>query len=176
MTATVQIYEYNGSSQTESTNVSSLDLLSSDVSGGSAKDNPITQSRAATVYSYPKYIKLVVTNMGSASSLSAFKFWAVSADRNQQDLLRTNCGESGNYNSVSYTTPSDASAVTDVDNDVPSTAPTTENVGIGGSLGGSITDLSVNDRTDFIVIQKHIHVTTNTVSAPFTLYFSWTES
>jgi hypothetical protein len=169
-----QINEYNGAAATESSNISLVHMISADVSQGLPKDYPISRAAyASKTYSYEKWLKLVFTDLQSYTSVDTLKMWISSGAIGSNDGLDTSATTSS-YSEPTYATPvnTDSSEAT---NSVPTTDPGGANIGIGGSLGGSITDLSVDDRSDYVVLQLTVDDLTFT-GRGYTLSFGWTEN
>lgn len=164
MAATVRINEYNGGGATETTGITNSVFGSTDAPNLVASAAPISVG----TNSYEKWQKLEVTNMGGSSSISDIKVWYTGTLSGSDDLL-TNARTSSYGGAATYTTPTNsASAVaTQV---MPSSAPAT-NLGIGGSLGGS---LSAPGKSDYLVMQLQVDGGT-TSGASLTMNYRYSE-
>jgi len=142
MAATVQIDETNGAGPTgsETTNITNSNMGNTDAANLVAATYPVTPGDRT----YTKYQRMHVTNMGGSSSIQNLKVWRTGALGGSATHV-TNAGESTVYTHLTYATPV-KTTVTDVDNTMPiTTAPTTANLGIGGSLTGAITTAGYSD-------------------------------
>lgn len=171
MSATVKIYQYTGSG-TETEAPTEINFLSVDEAGASVALNPITRpTDGNTAYSFEIYLRLKVTDLGGSTSLSAFKFWVTQDLPTNSDALMTSAKTSA------YSAPTFAAPVQTVSAQAVNATPTSEpggaNLGVGGSLAGTIT--AVNGTTDYLVLQQHLSFDSMT-PAPSTLHFKWTES
>jgi len=149
MAANIQIYEYNGAAQTETTNVSSIDFVPVDESGTNPRDEQLIQPTPAQVftYSYEKWLKLVVIDMGGASSLGSFRIWYEQDVPETQDTFKM-------ADTSTYITPAVTNLVATTD--LPTSDPGPGSPNVTGTL------TAVGDKTDFIVLQVGTHYTTMT--------------
>lgn len=137
--ATVEICESNGAGETITHNITDTDMGSTDAANLDPTANPIV----AGDRSYTKYQRIHVTAMGGSTAIDNLKVWRTGALAGSTTHV-TNAGESGNYSALSYATPT-ASSVTNVDNAMPTSEPSTANLGIGSSLSGQITSAGYSD-------------------------------
>ena len=170
-----QINEYNTSSATETAAVSSFHFLSADVANGDPGTYPIllpTSDDGSYTYSYEKWWKLVFTDLQGYSSVSDVKVY-VSTDAPGDDKIFTSARTSG-YGPPTFAAP--INTVSSVANQTPSSSsPGSANIGIAGSLSGTITNLSVNSKTDYVVFQLRVDYKTYT-PANSIVVFEWTET
>ena len=146
MAATVEICESNGAGETVSHNITNTNMGSTDA----ANLNPVTSPTTPGNYTYAKYQRIHVTDMSTSSAILNLKVWRTGALGGSATHL-TNAGTTTNYNAKSYAQPV-ASAIADVDNAMPTSAPATENLGISGALGNSITVAGYSDYLVHIIL------------------------
>lgn len=146
MAATVEICESNGAGETVSHDITNTNMGSTDA----ANLNPVTNPVTPGDYTYAKYQRLHVTDMGTSSAILNLKIWRTSALGGSATHL-TNAGTTTNYNVKTYVQPV-ATAIADVDNAMPTSVPATENLGIAGALGGSITAAGYSDYLVHIIL------------------------
>ncbi len=144
MAATVVINEYNGAGETKSSNITNTNMGSTDASDMTASSNPITPGNN----SYEKWQKFEVTAMGGSSSIDTLKVWRTGA-LGGSDTHVTNARESTYGGAETYATPvaTSSSVATQT---MPNSEPSGANLGIGGSLAGS---LSATGESDYLVHQ-----------------------
>ena len=97
---------------------------------------------------YAKYQRINVSDISTSSAILNLKVWRTGALGGSATHL-TNAGMTTNYNPLSYAQPVNT-AVADVDNAMPTSVPATANLGIGGSLSGTLT---ANGYSDYLVHQ-----------------------
>jgi len=158
--ATVRLNEYNTAAATETTGIVSLDFVSADEAEAVSSENGIQINPSATVYSYEKWIKLEVTDMGTDSSVGNIKIWVSGNSPRGDDVIRTNAVIAG-YSAATFATPINTVS-TAATQTLPSSSPASANIGIGGSLSGTITDISVLSKSDYIVLQLAVNKNTRT--------------
>ena len=139
MAATVEIDEANGAGETLTHNITNSNMGSVDSVNLVAADNPITPGNR----SYVKYQKIHVTAMGGSSKIDNLKIWRTTALGGSATHV-TNARTAGYVGALTYATPT-ASAVTDVTQAMPTSEPGSANLGIGGSLSGSLTGTGSSD-------------------------------
>jgi hypothetical protein len=114
----------------------------------SAPANPITPSQN----SFEKWQKWHVTALGGAVSVRAFRFFSTvpAADTTHHFNGSTVQGtyDSVNHKQTAYSQP--ATSATRTPEAVPTVAPSTANIGVGGSLTG---ELTAPGSTDYLVSQ-----------------------
>lgn len=165
MAATVQIDEYNGVGETKTANITNSNFGSNDSANLTAATYPIT----AGTYSYEKYQKLEVTAMGGSSKVKDIKVW-YTGTLSGSDALDSNAKTSAYGGAATYATPvnTDSSKATTT---MPTSAPGTANLGIGGSLTG---ELTATGYSDYLVMQLTVHSAT-TAGATLTMNWRYTE-
>lgn len=138
MAATVQIDEYNGTTAgTKTANITNSNMGSIDAANLDPVANPITPGNN----SFEKYQKIEVTAMGGSSAIKNFQVWRTGA-----------LGGAAVHKFASTVTAATpvATASSVATGTMPTAAPGTANVGIGGSLSGQLTATGLSD---FIVHQ-----------------------
>ena len=165
MAATVRINEYNGAGATETTNITNTNMGSTDAVNLDPVAFPITNGNN----SFEKWQKLEVTAMGGSSSIQNLQVWRTgSLGANATHL--TNARTSSYGGAVSFTTPT-ASASTPATQTMPSSDPGAANLGIAGSLAGT---LAIAGKSDYLVHQ--IQTTSSaTAGATMTMNYQYDE-
>jgi len=138
MAATVQINEYNGASETKTANISNTNMGDIDAANLDPVEYPVIPGNNT----YEKWQKIEVTNMGGSSKIDNLKVWRTGA-LGGSAVHKTNATESG-YSAASYSTPTKNTS-TVATNDMPTSEPSGANLGIGGSLTGSLTAAGESD-------------------------------
>lgn len=165
MPATVRINEYNGTTAgTATTGITNSNFVSTDAANATASAFPIT----AGSNSFEKYQKLEVTAMGGSSVIKDIKVWYTGTLAGS-DALLTNA-RTATYTAATAATPV-ATASTVATQAMPSAAPGTANLGIAGSLTGSLTGVGTSD---FLVMQLQVNAAT-TAGATLTINWRYTE-
>lgn len=176
MAATIVLAESNGPLATvaEALDISNVNFGSTDGPNLVPTAAPITAQ--ADGHSYEKWLRLYLTDLGGSAQIDNVKVWL----SNLGGGYAAGEGVSASLVTAGYSAPSypvagpietdsaDAIAV------MPVAEPTGANVGIGGSLAGSIT--SALEYTDFFVIQ--LDVTASTPAGAVnqkTFTFQWDE-
>lgn len=139
MAASVEIDEANGAGETLNHNITNSNMGSVDSVNLDAVANPITPGNR----SFIKYQKIHVSAMGGSSKIDLLKVWRTGALGGAATHV-TNARTSSYAGALSYATPV-ASAVTNVDQTMPTSEPGGANLGIGGSLSGSLTATGSSD-------------------------------
>lgn len=164
MSATIEIDEYNGAGATQTHNVGNSNMGSAD----SATLDPVASPITAGNRSFVKYQKLHVTAMGGSSKIDNLKVWRTGALGGASTHV-TNARETS-YANISYATPV-ASAVAGVDQTMPTSTPSGANLGIGGSLSGSLTAVGYSD----YLVHQIITNGADTAGSTSTLNFQYDE-
>ncbi len=138
MAATVEICESNGSSETVTHNISNSNMGNIDAPNLNPTSYPILPGEN----SYAKYQRLHVTDMGGSSVIKNIRVWRTGSLTTGVSH-KTNARTSG-YSQISYATPT-KNTITGVDQDMPISAPSSANLGIGGSLTGELTTTGYSD-------------------------------
>jgi hypothetical protein len=139
MAATVEICESNGAGETISHNITNSNMGNTDAVNLDPVANPVTPGNRT----YVKYQRFHVTAMGGSSKIDNLKVWRTSALGGSATHV-TNARTSSYAGALTYATPV-TSAVTNVDQTMPTSAPGSANLGIGGSLSGSLTATGYSD-------------------------------
>jgi hypothetical protein len=176
MSATVDIAETNGTSaaSVETIEISNLNFGSNDSAELTPASYPITSQ--ADGHAYEKWVRFRVSNMGGSAQLDNLKVWIsnLGGGYKTEEGVSTNLRVSG-YSAETYPTggPVDTDSAV-ADQVTPLSEPAGPNIGIGGSLAGTI--VAATSYSDFIVIQ--LDVTENTPAGSLntkTFTFQWDE-
>lgn len=139
MPATVTINEYNGAGETESANIANSNMGSVD----SAELDPVAYPIVPSENSFEKWQKIVVTAMGGSSKIDNLKIWRTGS-LGSYASHKTNARESSYGGAESYAQPTESTSSV-ATQDMPTSEPTGANLGIGGSLSGSLTGTGSSD-------------------------------
>lgn len=164
MTATVEICESNGAGETVSHNITNSNWGSTDA----ANLNAVTYPIAPGSNSYEKWQRLHVTAMGGSSKIDNVKRWRTGSLGSNASHV-TNARTSSYGGAPTYAQPSstDRSATYGYTQAVPTSTPGSANVGIAGSLSGS---LLATGYTDYSIEQIQ---TTGSATAGATVTENW---
>lgn len=165
MAATVQIAEFNGAGETKTASITNSNFGSNDSANLVAATYPIT----AGTSSYEKYQKLEVTNMGGSSKVKDLKIW-YTGTLSGSDTFLTNARTTSYAGAATYATPVNTTS-SKATQTMPTSAPASANLGIGGSLTGELTTTGLSD---YLVMQLNVHSAT-TAGATLTLNYRYTE-
>lgn len=137
--ATVEIDESNGAGETVTHNITNTNMGSTDAVNLDPVANPITPGDN----SFEKWQKIHVTAMGGSSAIDNLKIWRTGALGGSATHL-TNARTTTYGGAPTYATPVDttSSVATQA---MPTSAPASANLGIGGSLSGSLTATGSSD-------------------------------
>jgi len=167
MAVILEIDESNGATETVTPNVAALFAGSVDAQSFDPTGNPITPGES----SYEKWIRIHVTDLGGGAAVTAFKVWAeappthTSLHSNGHTVQATY--DAANHKQTSYAAPS--TATTRTPEPMPTSEPASANLGIGGSLTGSLT---APGRSDYQLIQVRTTVSA-TAGATLTISFGY---
>lgn len=139
MAATVEIDEANGVGQTLTHGITNSNMGSSDA----VNVDPVAYPVVPGANTYEKFQKIHVTNMGGSSAIQNLKIWRTGALGGAAVHL-TNAKLSAYAGAPTYATPVATASPLAV-NTMPSSVPATANLGIGGSLTGSLTAVGSSD-------------------------------
>lgn len=145
MAASVQIDEYNGSGAgTQTTNISNSNMGSTDAANLDPVAHPVTPGNNT----YEKYQKVDVTSLGGSSKIDNLQVWRSGA-LGGSAVHKTNARTTSYGGAATAATPvaTSSSVATQT---MPTSAPGAANLGIGGSLTGSLT---ATGSSDFLVHQ-----------------------
>jgi len=139
MAATIVINEFNTAGETKTANITNSNMGSTDAVNLVAATYPIVPGEN----SYEKYQAIEVTAMGGSSVIDNLKVWRVTALGGSAAHL-TNARETSYGGAESFATPvaTDSSIATEA---MPTSEPSGANLGIGGSLAGSLTTTGTSD-------------------------------
>ena len=166
MSATVQINEFNGAGETKTANITNSNLGSSDSVNLNASANPII----AGSNSFEKWQKIEVTALGGSSAIDNLKTW-MTGSLSGSDALKTNARTATYGGAETYGTPV-ASTSSKAAQTMPIAEPASANLGIGGSLTGSITAVG---SSDYLVMQLQTDAAT-TAGASLTIHYQYDET
>lgn len=145
MAATVEIDEFNGTTAgTQTHNITNTNMGSTDAVNLDPVANPVTPGNNT----YEKYQKIHVTAMGGSSSIQNLQIWRTGA-LGGSATHKTNARTSTYGGAATAATPT-ASTSTVATQTMPTSAPGAANLGIGGSLSGTLT---ATGSSDFLVHQ-----------------------
>lgn len=168
MAAVVEIDEINGTAPGTTTHAithghyGSVDAVHLDEVA-----NPL----AASTNSFEKWQRLHLTDLGGSAAVKTLRYWSDTARPSGSTFQFNGHVTQGTYDTskkTTYETP--GTGTTKTPNSVPTSAPGSANIGIGGSLTGSLTSAG---STDFVVSQ--IRVTTATQSADPQIHWDYDE-
>lgn len=166
MPATVVISETNGASPgTVTASVSNVNMGSTDA----VNLNPATYPVSPGSNTYEKWERFNVTSMGGSTAIQNLKIWRTGA-LGGSAVEVTNATTSSYGGAQTYTTPT-ASTSTVATLTMPTSTPGGANVGIGGSLTGSLTAIGYSD---YFVRQIQTNAS-DTAGASCTWNFSYDE-
>jgi len=139
MAATVVINEYNGAGESETVNITNTNMGNTDAVNLDPVAFPITPGDR----SYAKYQKVDVTAMGGSSKIDNLKVWRTGALGGAATHV-TNARTAAYGGAIAYVQPVKV-AIATVDQAMPTGATGTANLGIGGSLAGSLVAIGFSD-------------------------------
>jgi len=148
MSAIVVVNEYNGA-EVKSANIANSNMGSIDASDLDAVANPVVPGENT----FEKYQKIEVTDLGGSSKIDNIKIWRTGA-LGGAAVHKTNARETTYGGAETFVTPS-ATTSTKATETMPSSEPAGANLGIGGSLTGSLT---ATGETDYLVHQIQTNV------------------
>ena len=176
MSATVVVAERNGpeASATEHIDVANVNFGSNDSAEIVPASYPITAKDDG--HGYEKWLRLYVQDLGGNSQVDNVKVWVsdLGGGWATGEGISCNLVTSG-YSAASYPTagPIEADSAVAV-NAIPESEPSGANIGISGSLSGSIS--ATPAYTDYIVLQLDVSASTPAGSVNTkTLTFQWDE-
>lgn len=138
--ATVEIDERNGApAGTLTHNITNSNMGDTEAVNLDPVAYPVTPGNNT----YEKWQKIDVTNIGTSSKIDNLKVWRTGA-LGGAAVHKTNARLSAYGGAATYATPI-KTASTVADQTMPSSVPATANLGIGGSLTGSLTAAGSSD-------------------------------
>jgi len=146
MAATVEVDEENGKSSSPALthNVSNSNMGSVDASNLNPIANPIVPGKN----SFEKWQLIHVIDMGTSSTINNIRVWR-SGSLGANAIHLTNASSSAYRGEAKYRTPTDSTSPFAIF-PMPTSIPGSANLGIGGSLTGSLTK---SGYSDFLVHQ-----------------------
>jgi hypothetical protein len=176
MAATVVVAERNGplASSTETIDVTNVNFGSADQAALNPTSAPITAQ--ANGHSYEKWLRLYVNALGGSTLIDNVKIWLSNLGGGWKTGEGMSCNmRTSGYSSTAYQTggpvQTDSSFATQV---MPTSEPGGANLGIAGSLSGSIS--AVPAYTDYAVIQLDVSAATPAGAVNTkTITFQWDE-
>lgn len=168
MAATVEIDEQNGSTgaPTLSHNITNSNMGNTDAINLDPVAYPVTPGNNT----YEKWQKLHVTAMGGSSKIDNLKVWRSGA-LGGAATHKTNARTSSYAGAETYVTPT-ASTSSVATQTMPTSAPGSANLGIGGSLSGSLTGTG---SSDFLVHQIQTNAA-DTAGSTSTINYQYDET
>ena len=166
MSATVQINEFNTVSETKTGSITNTNMGSTD-----AVDlDPVAYPVVPGENTFEKWQKIEVTAMGGSSAIDNLKIWRTSA-LGGSAVHVTNARETTYGGDTSFATPtvSSSSVATET---MPDSEPTDANLGIGGSLTGS---LAAAGDSDYLIHQIQTNVA-DVAGSTSTMNFQYDET
>ncbi len=137
MTATFELSESNGAGETVTDGITNLNYGSADQPNLDPATYPITAGQN----SYEKWVRCHFT--GTFNKIDNIRIWMSSGTYVTGETIKTNLTTSG-YTAASYSQPTQNTS-TVATNDMPTSEPSSANLGIGGSLSGSLTSEGYSD-------------------------------
>lgn len=166
MSATVEVDEFNGASAGTAThNISNSNMGSTDAVNLDPVANPTTPGNPT----YEKWQKLHVTAMGGSSSIQNLKIWRTTA-LGGSAVHVTNARTASYAGAATAATPIQTTS-TVATQTMPTSVPGTANLGIAGSLAGS---LIATGSSDFLVHQIQTNAG-DTAGATCTMNYQYDE-
>ena len=139
MAAIVQINEYNTSGETKTAGIANTNMGSIDAASLDPVEYPVTPGNNT----FEKWQKIEVTDMGGSSRIDNLKIWRTGA-LGGAAAHDTNARESTYGGSEVFAEPVDADS-TVATQAMPTTEPAGANLGIGGSLTGTLDAVGESD-------------------------------
>jgi len=139
MAATVSLSESNGAGETITASITNTNMGSTDAVNLVSASYPIT----ANTRSYAKYQRLYCSNLNGSTSIANLKVWRTGA-LGGSDTHVTNARLTVYGGAATYATPVNT-AISGVDQTMPTASPASANLGIGGLLTGALTGVGYSD-------------------------------
>lgn len=145
MAATVTIAESNGTTPTVTAEITNTNMGSADLYDMTPSDHKIL----AGTNSFEKWQRFNVQDLGGSSEINNLKVW-ISDPLGDGATLKTNARETSyggaqTFDTVNGPLATDRSATYGYTQTMPTETPPGANLGIGGSLGGSLTGTGFSD-------------------------------
>ena len=138
MAATVEISESNGAGTTVTDGISNSNMGNTDAANLDPVAFPVTQG----ANTYIKYQRVHVSNLGTSSKIDNLQVWRTGALGGAAVHI-TNARTTSYAGAASYATP--VATAIGFAQTMPSSDPAAANLGIGGSLTGSLTATGYSD-------------------------------
>jgi len=166
MAATIVINEFNTAGETKTANITNSNMGSTDAVNLVAATYPVVPGENT----YEKWQKVEVTAMGGSSVIDNIKIWRTTALGGSAVHL-TNARETSYGGAETFETPiaTDSSIATET---MPTSEPTDANLGIGGSLTGTLTAAG---SSDYLVHQIQTDAG-DVVGASATMHYQYDET
>lgn len=145
MAATVEIDELNGAGETVTHNISDTDMGNAD----SATVDPVAFPITPGSNTFEKFQTIHVTAMGGSSKIDNLQVWRTGALGGAATHL-TNARTTSYGGALAYATPDTTEAASSTQT-MPTSDPGAANLGIAGSLTGSLTGTGSSDRLNHII-------------------------
>jgi hypothetical protein len=139
MAATVEIDEANGAGETLTHNITNSNMGSADEVNTDPVANPVIPGNNT----FEKWQKVHVTAMGGSSLIDNLKIWRTGS-LGANATHKTNARIAAYGGAETFATPTDASSSV-AGQAMPTSAPVSANLGIGGALNGSLNSTGSSD-------------------------------
>lgn len=176
MSASVVIAERNGpsASSTETLDVANVNFGSLDQAALTPAAAPITAQTDG--HSFEKWLRLYVSSMGGSTVIDNLKIWLSNLGGGWKTGEGMSCNlRTSAYVEATYPTGGPVQSNSSVaDQAMPTSEPSGPNLGIGGSLSGTIE--AAPDYSDYLVLQLDVDSTTPAGAVnQKTITFQWDE-
>ena len=139
MAATIEICESNGVGETVTHSITNTNMGNTEAVNLDPVAFPVTPG----AYTYAKYQRMHLTALGGSSAINNLKVWRTGA-LGGAAVHVTNARIAAYGGAIAYATPVKI-AIATVDQTMPTSVPASANLGIGGSLAGSLTGAGYSD-------------------------------
>lgn len=139
MAATIEICESNGAGETITHSITNTNMGNTDAVNLDPTAYPVTPG----AYTYAKYQRIHCTNLGGSSAINNLKVWRTGA-LGGAAVHVTNARTSAYGGAKAYAQPV-KTAISGVDQTMPTSVPATANLGIAGDLTSSLTGAGYSD-------------------------------
>lgn len=163
--ATIEICESNGAGETVTHNITNTNMGNTEA----VNLNPVTYPVTPGDRTYAKYQRVHVTDIGTSSAILNLKIWRTDALGGAATHV-TNARLSAYAGAATYATPV-KTAISGSDQTMPSSVPATANLGIGGSLAGSLTAAGYSD----YLVHQIVTNAADTVGSTSTMNYQYDE-
>lgn len=165
MAATVSIAESNGAGETVTASITNTNMGNTEAVNLDPVAYPVTPGDRT----YAKYQRFNVTNMGGSSAIQNLKVWRTGALGGAATHV-TNARLTSYAGAATYATPV-KTAITGADQTMPTSVPATANLGVGGSLTGTLTATGYSD----YLIHQIVTNAADTVGSTNTMNYQYDE-